>query len=1303
MSIRHSGGMAMSAGAQYQSHVIADAYVYVVCQRQVPWFGLGARVPIAVWGESHGPGDDVRIEFAAGRGAEAQAKHSMGAGQEFTDLVDGIRSRSGDSTMPVALVVGSASGPLRQIGKDLDRLRAGREDGLRAELAVLLADPVRREVLERLFVIVADFDQPHSAARASAIDRLRARLVDPDRADAAWDVLVADAADLSANESRRDAAYLGLLLSARGFQLRPPLRDEPWWNRLQWIRESLLDARHDLVALENLQRLEGDLAGVDVSVEVRTECARLRTIALMRQERHSEAVGVARQMVALAPSWANGLAAASQAALGAGELALAGEYADRAIRADGDNERAWTAKALVVDRAGGTMPAVPTAVEQSTRYRGAMVDIARRGGDNTRILDLTAHLVTGPGAVPEHRFVRAQALQVAGGDASAVASREALLEAESLLTDVIESVHALHPLLAPAFLVRSQVRARLGRRADAEADLADAERSSLNDPEVIHQAAAMRAGQGDLEGALRILRTPATDDAPMLRAMRAEILVGIGDSAAAQRDIDATASSVVPGPEADLVFLQLAGAALRLGNDQLAEELGNRMTNSGQEAAPGLLLAGEIAFARGEIDRGIELHRSAVEVDGRRSAPILMRLGLELHAIGRHQEALAVFNEVGLDAFEAPALPAYARTAFAAGDLEAAQAAIERVSGQPLPAWALTLAAEIALRRDAPEEAARHLGELETRGEASARVRMALARCLVELGREAEALVQAHSALDAGPTARERVQAAVYLKELGKPAEALRQAFRAFREERGDPQIQRSFVSLLFTCGIELPKPEEVGDGTYVRLRREDGATREHVVFSDMPIDPLSQEMSVADADQAGLLRMRVGEAVERDAGHWTGHRWTVEEILPAMVFRARQIVDSFADNFPNEPFFVVQVPLKDDGGVIDWSKLIAALGEREERTKEVLRVYRDQMLPLELVASMLQVSVPDVMQAAGSELGGRSLPVEWSDASGQARSMQALSDSTSIVVTRSALHTARRLGLLEQIALHYQIVAPTSLVWQLRLEIREAEEAAARGRSTMTLAGHGPHIEDIAAGDPRLLEAVESAKLTLTWVEEHATQEPRPVSTVGDPSTTREETREQLGPPSYDAVVLAESAAGALYADDLGLRRAAFVTSTRPPSFSSISLIEDMTSRGVLAPVDRDRLIADLVLSGYDYVRPSLGVLEEALRRMPGIGVEGLDTAFSPLGGPMLTPLEAAALVVDAIKSAISAPIQVVSVQAVVSAGVRGMARRWNQGVAARLVRQRAERELALHPSAYLQTVVEACQALALESIPQI
>ncbi len=137
-------GKATSAGIQYQAHAIASLYVDVIVGNRVSWFGPIDRLATAVWGETRGPGDDLRIEFDTGPIVEAQVRHDMNAAGDLAALVVDIRSRSAETgPIPVALIVPStvSRALLTTVPKDLDRLREGRDDELHAEVKSLLTDP----------------------------------------------------------------------------------------------------------------------------------------------------------------------------------------------------------------------------------------------------------------------------------------------------------------------------------------------------------------------------------------------------------------------------------------------------------------------------------------------------------------------------------------------------------------------------------------------------------------------------------------------------------------------------------------------------------------------------------------------------------------------------------------------------------------------------------------------------------------------------------------------------------------------------------------------------------------------------------------------------------------------------------------------------------------------------------------------------------------------------------------------------------------------------------------------------------
>jgi hypothetical protein len=304
------------------------------------------------------------------------------------------------------------------------------------------------------------------------------------------------------------------------------------------------------------------------------------------------------------------------------------------------------------------------------------------------------------------------------------------------------------------------------------------------------------------------------------------------------------------------------------------------------------------------------------------------------------------------------------------------------------------------------------------------------------------------------------------------------------------------------------------------------------------------------------------------------------------------------------------------------------------------------------------------------------------------------------IILTPTALATAQRFGLLDHLVRAFDVVVPTSLLWQLRIEAAEAKAALATGRSTIRLADFGPHIEDVPAGDARLHSRLEAASAAVAWVEENTSKEPRPYASVRDTDSPEEEARERLGPASFDALVLAESGIGTLYADDLGLRRYTVGGGPRVDSFSTVSLLSALGAKGLLTEQEVNQVLADLVLAGYVWVQPSHGLLSEALRRMPSIGKSELQRLLSPLGGPVSSALEAAQMAARLIREAATTPLQTVGVDFVAEASIRAMAGRWHQPVAARLVQRQAQTALALLHPRYIDAVNRVAATLSAEAM---
>ncbi len=232
--------------------------------------------------------------------------------------------------------------------------------------------------------------------------------------------------------------------------------------------------------------------------------------------------------------------------------------------------------------------------------------------DTQSILDLTASLVGDGAATPEIRFMRAQALAFAGDQSGPPANRERWLEADGLLGEVIVDLHDAHPLLAPAFVVRSEVRARLGRDGDAGSDLHEAERVNRDDPSVIEQMAVLRASHDDFHGALRILTSRVVDEVPSLVALRADVNLGLGNRSEAEADLRAAVAALSTGPETDAVRLRLASTALHVGDVALATSLQAQVSDTGRASGAASVVSGQLAFQRGDPDAGRAFYHQAI-------------------------------------------------------------------------------------------------------------------------------------------------------------------------------------------------------------------------------------------------------------------------------------------------------------------------------------------------------------------------------------------------------------------------------------------------------------------------------------------------------------------------------------------------------------------------------------------------------------------------------------------------------------------------------------------------------------------
>lgn len=1294
------GGKATNTGAHFQAQVTAFAYACALAHVRLPWFGTLARPPISVSSETLGPGDDIGLEFEDSSIVyEAQARHHMNGGAKLDAFVAQVRQSFGSSTpTPVALVVGrrSSAAVAEEFATDLDLLRDGREDNLGPEISRLLQDPANRPVLEQIYVVEADLDRDNSSTRLHGVDLLRQRLVDPAQAESAWDVLVADALNLAAREARRDATALNDLLQSKGYPLKE-LTDDALTRRLALVQE-LLEDGNEAVVLEQLRRVETE-HGSSLTPATAARIELMRSVAQLRLRRFADALASAREAIRQDPTWGDAYAAAARSALETHQNDLARHYATQATELSPDSPRAWAAAVIVADRLGNPAVALPSQLRENWEVVAALTSAAIKRNNASEVISLTAPVLRNQPrrAITWLQHAQGMFMQALVADPKRRVGELEAVEAE--LTDLIRWAPSNNQS-AGAYFLRYGVRQELGRVDEAQEDLRRAEDLNQNNLELVEKTALLRIKQRDFEGALSALSKLLVEQEPGLLALRAAVLATTGRADEARADLERAEIVAETGRAGDDALLQMARTALALKDFERSRRTFDKVSEPTRSGTDGLIVAAELDFSSGEYATAIDRYRQAADKSPDVRNDVLIRLAERLATLGDFQKALDVFDEVGLDDLPLDELEAYTQIASKVANYSAVQTAIERATAisDETPTWALGFAADLALRREDPAATARVIEELERRGAVSAHNRLVLVSVLIELDRVPDANAQLDQVFSATLEPEERLGAAQLLFALDRKTEAIEQAYLAFRGDRGNPAIQQKFAAMYFMSGGALAPASQSGVGTHVTLRRRDGRLREHAILDGPPIEPTLGELDLAGAEASGLVGLAVGDLVERRPGHWSSQQWTVEKIVPAAAHAAVQIVETFEDNFPGETPAFQSIPIVNDQGEVDFTRVVAALQEGEIGAGNLVEVYKGGGLAIESLAALVPAPVPAVLR----EPDLRPYAVEWPDSQNLALSLAAAKPRAVAVITRTALATAYRFELLDHLRSHYTVIAPTSLKVHLRAELANATEEVASGRKRMTLWAYQPHLIDIPPGDPSLIAARDEAEATLAWLEATARFEPRPLSALTASNARLEETRLKLGPSAFDALVLAETGVGVLYADDLVLRRQRTASGqSRVLSFSTISLLEALAIGGVISATDRDRLLVDLVLAGYSAVRPTVSLLAEGARRLSDIGREGLMTVYSTLAFSGLSLQDASDLGALAIQDVVTAKVQIVSIELVTELVIRAIASRSTLPVVAPLVARATQRHLALLSPHYQRSVDTVCARVAAEGVP--
>lgn len=221
------GGTAAAGGINFQAAVTAIAGAHLLRGTPLGWLPV-ADVPVAVWAESEGAGDDVRLELSSAVSAEVQVKKGLNRGSALWEAIEALITAVRDEYFDygaLAVAPDSSGTICKDLTKDLQRLGEGRSDQL-TNIGVELHRQLQQiggeweQACQRVSIRVIHALKADDADIRMAKEALRWVCADESRADAAWNALYRDAVALMEHRRRWTMTYLIGLLQREGIAIR---------------------------------------------------------------------------------------------------------------------------------------------------------------------------------------------------------------------------------------------------------------------------------------------------------------------------------------------------------------------------------------------------------------------------------------------------------------------------------------------------------------------------------------------------------------------------------------------------------------------------------------------------------------------------------------------------------------------------------------------------------------------------------------------------------------------------------------------------------------------------------------------------------------------------------------------------------------------------------------------------------------------------------------------------------------------------------------------------------------------------
>ena len=212
----------------FQAVVTAIAGVHLIKGTPLDWLdGLVDDTPVAVWAETNGPGDDIRLELRDGSVVEVQAKRGLQAGDKlWKSLMSLVKALQANEIAYGVLAVSPDSSRTIAYGlsKDVRRLADGRSDDLKPLAQTLCSkfktagmDP--QSICKRLRIEVVHGLDNDRASISAAKAHLCSLVSERQAVNVAWNRLYREAHAIVERRGRWETSAIFKMFEADGIDI----------------------------------------------------------------------------------------------------------------------------------------------------------------------------------------------------------------------------------------------------------------------------------------------------------------------------------------------------------------------------------------------------------------------------------------------------------------------------------------------------------------------------------------------------------------------------------------------------------------------------------------------------------------------------------------------------------------------------------------------------------------------------------------------------------------------------------------------------------------------------------------------------------------------------------------------------------------------------------------------------------------------------------------------------------------------------------------------------------------------------